>query len=453
MLLTAAPQLAGLLPSEWMAVFCLAAAVVPSVFLSRKAGFDTFGPLHLICGYFALTMAIRGLFVISSMPGLIAFAPDDLVSRALALATLGILGIQAGYYLSAGKRLARRWGLPDYLQSESEVPASRLLAAAACGFLAMAAFAWVTGGQSPTEEAVLGSAGLFWLVPLFYVVPFALYLLVLNHEGEEWRMRDIVFAAVLLALIFAFEMVRGSKGWGMRPLYYAMVLYHYRRRCIGIIKAALLGVTAFLAAAYLLLTQRVFDYDFAASGELLQRLLATPEQFFGVLISRFYGLDSLMVCMRMVESSGHYFWGSSFRELFYWFIPRALWAGKPYSFSYQFAVPFSDYTGYANDAFVTPSFFGELYLNFGVCGILFGSVAFGIVARAVYEWLIVDRANRRCQLLYAVILLHMIFLVEAPIAVHLALACSEILPLVLLLWLAQGKQSELPAPVIAVPQP
>jgi len=251
-------------------------------------------------------------------------------------------------------------------------------------------------------------------------------------------------------LILGFEMVRGSKGWVMRPLYYAMILYHYRRRCIGIFKAVLLGLSAFLASAYFLLTQRVFDYDFGASGELVQTLLATPEQFFGVLISRFYGLDSLMVCVRMTESSGHYLWGSSFIELFYWFIPRALWAGKPYSFSYQFAVPFSDYTGYASEAFVTPSFFGELYLNFGICGILVGSVAFGIIARAVYEWLIVDRNSRKCQLLYAVILLHMMFLVEAPIVVHLVLACSEILPLVLILWLAQRKSSEISVPRITV---
>jgi len=52
--------------------------------------------------------------------------------------------------------------------------------------------------------------------------------------------------------------------------------------------------------------------------------------------------------------------GSSLAELFYWFIPRAIWPGKPITFSFSFAQLFQSYVGWGGEAYASTTLFGEL---------------------------------------------------------------------------------------------
>ncbi len=257
-----------------------------------------------------------------------------------------------------------------------------------------------------------------------------------DREKKFRASSDLFWNLALLVIIVAFETIRGSKGWILRPFFYGMILYHYRTRQVGILKTVGCGLGIFCVSIFFLLSQRVFGYDFVATWEFLKASLDSPGQVFNMLLGRFYGLDSLIVCLRLVRSSGHFLWGSSFTELLYWFIPRAIWPNKPSSFSYRFSSPFSFYTGSGGNAFDTPSFFGEFYLNFGICGIIIGAIAFGVLARTIYEYLVVRGSTNRAILLYGVLLLHFMFFVEGPVAVQVALMCSELLPLLILFLLS-----------------
>jgi len=143
-----------------------------------------------------------------------------------------------------------------------------------------------------------------------------------------------------------------------------------------------------------------------------------------------------MFSLRYVEALRGHLWGASLAELLYWFIPRALWPGKPYTFTYTISNTFSDFTGIGEGSFVNFSFPGEMYLNFGILGVVVGAFLFGLAARAVYLYLIRIQATGISVLVYAVLLLHLLLFVEGPVAAQTGLLLSEVLPLLLLIYVA-----------------
>jgi Putative O-antigen polymerase len=147
------------------------------------------------------------------------------------------------------------------------------------------------------------------------------------------------------------------------------------------------------------------------------------------------------VIIEHVRQTGHYLMGSSLAEVLYWFVPRGIWPGKPYTFSYSFGRLFASYTGWGGDAFATTTVFGELYLNFGILGVVAGSFIFGVFARAIYAYLIGKVRTRSAIILYAICLIQLVEFTEGPIGAHVALMTSEVAPFLLLLYVTWAAAS------------
>ena len=220
---------------------------------------------------------------------------------------------------------------------------------------------------------------------------------------------------------------------------YPLVFFHYKRRKLPPLKTALIGTVAlsglFLCGVIGDLYVRKFDYDSGDTLRFLYSNLEDPRQLFDMLLSRFYGIDAIAVIIEHVRLTGHYLMGSSLAEVLYWFVPRALWPDKPFTFSFTFGQLFQSYVGWGGEAYASTTMFGELYLNFGVFGVIAGSFLFGIIIRSFYVYLIGRIQTKSAIMLYAICLLGTVEFTEGPIGAHVALMVSEAAPFVMLLYM------------------
>jgi hypothetical protein len=428
-------------------LLCLAVGLAPAmVGAATRRRFDLFEPIHLISAAFTLITGVRALYLITYRTAVYTRIPsDDLIGAALALSILGLLAVYAGYYSGVGDNLAasmRPWRA--LWVGEFRYPPTIIAIAAFIGLASMI----VLGGEAASLEgqrSVLDEAGMFWLVPLSFCAPFALYMMLLNLQQQRANLARLSAFGCMLFLIVTFFLLRPSKIWIFRLVFYPLVFYHYRRRKLPPLRSALIGgvlVTIFFACmviahAYVY----AFGYD---SGETLRYLSArldNPRVFVDLLLSRFYGIDSIAVIIGHVRQTGHYLMGSSLAEVLYWFVPRAVWPGKPYTFSYTFGRLFGGYVGWGEGSFATTTLFGELYFNFGILGVVAGSFIFGVFARAVYAYLIGKIQTKSAIILYAICLIQLVEFTEGPIGAHVALMSSEVAPFLILLCLTWAASS------------
>jgi oligosaccharide repeat unit polymerase len=267
----------------------------------------------------------------------------------------------------------------------------------------------------------------------------------LNLESEPANIARLIVFASLVAVIGAFFLLRPSKDWILRLFYYPLVFYHYRRSKLPALKTALAGTIAvigiFFCGVVGHLYVRKFDYDTADTLRFLNNNLDNPRQFFDLLLSRFYGIDAIAVIVEHVRRTGTFLMGSSLAELLYWFVPRAIWPDKPFTFSFTFGQLFQSYVGWGGEAYATTTLFGELYLNFGVIGVIFGSFLFGIFIRLYYIYLIRRIQSKSGIMVYAILLIQSVEFTEGPIGAHVALMVSEAVPFLMLLYISWSASS------------
>jgi hypothetical protein len=433
---------APLLAALPLGLICLAAGLVPAIVRATYRRFDIFEPIHLVIAACTLITGIRALYLIVYQTAVYSrIPPDALISGALAVSILGILSIYTGYYSGVGDRIAcsmPTW--PALKIGEYSYPSSTVALAALIGVVSMA----VLGGEIADVEgqrSVLDSAGLFWLMPLSYCAPFALYMMILNLEHESANLTRLLGFLCMFAIIMAFFLLRPSKDWIVRLFYYPLVFIHYRRHKLPPFRTALVGAAAaialFVGGLIGHLYVRTFAYSSADTLRYLNSHLENPREVYDLLLSRFYGIDSIAVIIEYVRHTGHFLMGSSLAEVFYWFVPRAVWPGKPYTFSFTFGRLFQSYVGWGGEAYASTTMFGELYLNFGLLGVAAGSFWFGLLIRAVYVYLIGREQTKSAIMLYSIMLIQLVEFTEGPIGAHIALMLSEVAPFIMILYVTR----------------
>ena len=423
-------------------LICLALGLLPALVRATRRRFDIFEPIHLVIAAFTLLTGVRALYLISYGTAVYLRLPSEgLLSAALALSILGMLATYAGYYSGVGDRLALSVPpSPSLRIGELRYPPTTIALAALIGLVSMGVLGNELAGLEG-QRSVLDSAGLFWLMPLSYCAPFALYMMLLNLEHEPANFARLLVFLSMLTVILAFFLLRPSKDWIMRLFYYPLVFVHYRRRKLPPLRSALIGIVGLIAifawGVIGHLYVKAFAFNSADTLRFLNGHLENPREFFDLLLSRFYGIDSIAVIIEHVRHTGHFLMGSSLAEVFYWFIPRALWPDKPYTFSFTFGRLFESYVGWGGDAYASTTMFGELYLNFGLIGVMAGSFCFGLLMRAVYVYLIGRIQTKSAIMLYSIILIQLVEFTEGPIGAHVALTVSEVAPFVMILYVTR----------------
>jgi hypothetical protein len=347
------------------------------------------------------------------------------MSTALALATTGMIATYCGYCLPLGDRIADLSPKPSFLLAgENQYPDIVIFSAAGAGICGLTLFAAIGGGHKGID--VTSAAGTFWMTPMINLLPVSLLLLLLNCGRGQLTLRQILGAGFLGSSVLAAFLIFSSKLFIIETVYVGLVLYHYRVRRLRASLVIALIVAAFVsmqcAKLYLLLYTESLSL-------MLSNLTQSWNSLWMQLFSRFYGLDS-MVAILIHTRRVHYEWGSSFAELLYWWIPRAIWPQKPFSWSYQFGFILQKYNSAEAGSFSAPTFLGELYLNFGLGGLIAGSVLAGIAARAAYVYFVRRVGTKSALLIYGLVLVHLGQLCESTVAVAAALSLAHIVPLI-----------------------
>jgi oligosaccharide repeat unit polymerase len=150
-----------------------------------------------------------------------------------------------------------------------------------------------------------------------------------------------------------------------------------------------------------------------------------------------YGIDqnlSLEQVLVAVPAYRPYVGGFSFLSPFVAFVPRELWPNKPTTAWAYMAGYSTIFAASPNAAF---SFWGELYLNFGMIGVLLGSLLAGIVAQRWFRFYLAYRQSVPITLLYYMSLAAFAFTVRGDFQAAMTPTIYPMAIVLLLLFLSR----------------
>jgi Putative O-antigen polymerase len=401
--------------------------------VSWRTSRDPFAPLLPVTGYLFLGMGIRGLALREGwLPNKYNVPLGDqwLTVSVWLLATAATLACVFGYRSGTGVRLGRRWGRARWTGTRwpQEVVAGFAWAAALIGVASLILlrhrFAGVAGfGQTPAAVVSQTSEGGLFAIDMLAYFPLIGVLLTWRRAGLGPLGR--LACLVNLAIVVGWFLLAGRKSLLFELILGLVLVRHYlHRRVSG------RALVALVVPALILVSATFYFKDYGFNGQAIKDQYSQQpawEAIVDPLLDRSYQFDAATMIVAKTTSVDDYRLGSTFEDLLWFYVPRQWWPGKPVSFGYSFAQEFFPGAN-LTDAY-TPSMVGELYLNFGVIGVVFGFYLFGLVLRACYE-AFARRGTQLATAVYVVVLFRLTNMVEGPISTHIEFLMAEVLPLV-----------------------
>jgi Putative O-antigen polymerase len=415
----------------WL-ILCLAFALACRV--SWRTTHDTFAPLIPVTAYLFLGFGIRGIALREGwLPNFynVPIGNQWLIASVWLLAAAAIVSCVLGYRSGTGPRIGQRWGRAAWVHArwprtfvEGFAVTTALIGAASLVLLRHR-FASVSDfGQTPAAVVSQTSEGGLFTIDMLAYFPLAGVLLTWRrrHVGPIGRLATIVNLAILIAW-FALA---GRKSLLFELVIGLVVLRHYLRKRIRGSTVLMLVVPALILVS---LAFYFKDYGFRTAA-IAAEYSKKPawEAVVDPLLDRSYQFDAATMIVDKTRSVSDYRLGSTLDDLLWFYVPRQWWPDKPVSFGYGFAAEF--FPGGSQTASYTPSMVGELYLDFGVLGVIFGFYLFGLVLRACYEAFAVRRTYLATAV-YVIVLFRLTNMVEGPVSTHIEFLLAEILPLVM----------------------
>lgn len=424
----------------WLCAWLIFLAVaVLSWRVSWQTSHDPFAPLLPVTAYLFLGVGIRGLalrehWVQNSYN--VPVGNQWLAAAVWLLGALATISCMVGYRSVPAVRLGRKWVRWRWVEREwqSGTVTGYVVTTAIVGAVSIALlhhrFAGAIGfGQTPAAVASQTSkGGLFGMDMLIYF-PLTGLLVSWGRKGLSPLGQSAKWAN--LASVIAWFLLTGSKSLIFEVAIGMLILHHYLRHRISgrwlvlsIVPALILVSFAFYFKSY---GFQLHDIKSQYSEQPAWEGVVDP------LLDRSYQFDAAAMILAKTTSVNDYRLGGTFEELAWFYVPRQWWPTKPLSFSYAFPAEF--FPGDTEVASYTPSMLGELYLNFGVLGVLAGFYAFGIGLRAIY--IALSRSRSQVAIgVYAMVLFRLTNMVEGPIATHVEFLMANLLPVGLLLFVA-----------------
>ncbi len=432
------------------AAFCVVAFYPVARALATQTPIDPFEPVYVFAGTMAITFGIKGLWVMTVKSDLWGTGPilryPDLrrwVTEAFLLSAIGLVLFYFGYYGKWGKRLGKRVPLGREITTGSRLWFAVLLAFSIGTFsiglmfyrlggiravLAAPFQIWFGAGQS------WGMVGNYFLLPL---VAFSSTGWALLYVGTIRRRGPLTYLALFagFAAITAFYTVLSAKSGFLQCLLWVMVCRHY------LIKRIRLRHIAGLALLTALLSPVLYTYrTYGADPRLIwQTAVATVKNPVGMgdlLLVRFPDLEGFATIIGYVRRPKDLWYGRTFEDIVFYWIPRAWWPGKPMSSFMQVnqkIFPLAYASGYPD----TYSLTGELYLDFWIFGVL-GFFVVGLLLRALHEHYLGGQRTLRGALLYSVAVLYIFQLASGGVTGVLFNWMCDFLPALLLVWIASS---------------
>jgi hypothetical protein len=330
----------------------------------------------------------------------------------LVLALLGATAFVVGYESGLGRRLARL-----HKPTGDEPPLPRLAGAAVLmgllGALALVfALAWSGGMRAVgdviragnTADLETGAASMYAWFLVLVTIPAALVLV--RVALERRTMRLIGVASAFVALVLVQSVPFGSR-ITLLPFVGGLFVLVYLRRASrpAVATLVIVGAFAFLAS--------IFLSDFrgrATRDEGIAETIAratSPSRLESALTR---GPDSemapvLSAALTVIpEDLPHAYGRTIFGDLVVRPVPRAIWPGKPEIPRRELIAtiwPVEFERGTVNVEFSALLYF---YWDFGLLGVVVGLMVYGVLARYLYEYLLVRGPTIHGQVLFALAL-------------------------------------------------
>lgn len=444
--------------SEWLGLYGSVAMVCLICFCviwpMRIAGsrFDIANVLLLFVVYYFLMFGLYGFMNSFGLSHFLGVSYDPTSGSLTSLSTLAsvyaggvLIAVFAGYIWMPPFLTRRQDQGPREHQSSLDLGTLRRLRIAAMVALALsyagcALLIFFLGGLSaigldPTYIATTGTHGLYWAQALIWTNHWAVLINLLSYTLLR-KTRYLILTALSIPLFFIEFLLSGSKSALLFPLFGFLIVRHYcyQRITWKSLVALTVAVLVVFAAGY------AYRSTGAQGPQFEQGVVSyyqNPVVLLETVVGRFYGTDSFAIVLDSVRNGQPLLMGKSLSDLMTWYIPRWLWPGKPLSFSLTFGEDFMAGAPGAGDVYYSPSLPGELYLNFGVAGLLLGGIATGWFLRFVYRKLIEQRPRRiEAIVLYAVIAPLVASLSGGPISVVLEFVMTRVILFVFLYWVA-----------------
>lgn len=240
--------------------------------------------------------------------------------------------------------------------------------------------------------------GATWTVPFLSMpsVGLLIWLAIIARNRRRYSML-LWFLAVVIYMI-AFGML-GSRSRLLYVIVPGIVLYHFLARRLG---------RAFVVVGLVLTWGTYVWYgqirgDVYSGGDLEGGVSLTRE-WFDDYTSTHGDVSPFRNTLDIIErygERGDYLYGSTLVTPITNWIPRSIWPGKPASGAVVYTRAFFPEAAGMNITAV-PGFGGELFMNFGYSGILFGLMLTGMFARVLKEYRESDRQKIFVNIIYAV---------------------------------------------------
>lgn len=401
-------------PGLMAIVLVMCVSVLTPIWLQwRKGTLDLYEPIHILG---LLNTIYFGFGAIWAMNDPIKVAYDShlppYIPGASFLCMLGMLAMQIGYWGFWRRRVKTRGTVWMPVNSLFlTIPAS-------LGFLGHVAEAAVERGSSLPLVGGLTSA-VSQFAPL-YSFAWALGFLLLLSGTCSRQIKTIVLFGMVPATGLVIAMLLNNKSLLLvlagTPL---VALWYTKRKVPWVPLTALLLILVFIVFPFNNLIRNIdAEIPFMTRVEMTLNRISKwnsdkyMDRSVGNFTERLAMVNSVAVVRRDVGRWVPYAKGETiFLPTVIYFIPRALWPGKPvHSFGRDFGIRFRVVNILDKETWIAPTVPGELYWNFGGLGIVFGMGLWGLGIRLLYrrygESYDLDPVNRAIQVLILIQLVH-----------------------------------------------
>ncbi len=400
-----------------------------------KRNSDLFEPVYWAAAYFFLLFVIRPIFDLMLGSVFLGEPPFDLeTSNAFNLALLYLIPsfvmFLLGYYSRFGVMFAQALPTMPLLWDSKKLTISLplMLAVGFISFLLLIQsfggwFSYLAGKQHTLTAA---GQGYLLLGVSFLQIALAASLTQTFITGKG----KVLVYAILLPLVLLMGLISGSKGNFLLPILMLLVSMHYLKKRIKFKKIAVFVLFVVISIPIFNVYRVVTDVsDVGVAGASVIAGLNVNEMMRHV-VSRFYGIDSLVYIIRDTPEVMDYQLGKTVAPLAVVWIPRAVWEDKPIiSFGKTFADTYYQDYFLGTGTSASPTILGEAYINWHLPGMLIISLLCGIGIKMVYVYLIRLHLGAPSIFIYSQMLIFLFIFWESSIAGFIARVVS-----LLMLW-------------------
>jgi hypothetical protein len=402
----------------WLPLVLTATACLALVVWGLVVDRDTLSPGVLFGLTFFVLYVLRPLYIISSGrwgptrqldDRSVASLPADALARTSWIAFLGVGMLAVAYVFHRGRAISA--GPED--RRRSETPQLRLvnlrLAIVLTGGLAAYAY-WSlirqTGGFQAYLTALSARGGFFFGRAYIVMVGFPLKIVTLVFVAtllsrRRLARRHVWVAGFLVVAVSVGDFLTGGRaGLLLGTLLPVLLIRHYLRsrvRLLGLATCVAVGLVLFVGSR-VVTRDAVYAHE-SRAAVFVSAIRHIPTTTVGGREA--IDFDSLLTLVS--QPSLRRARGGTYIPILTFPIPRAVWANKPAGGGDTWFTEtyFPEYYATGGHTETSISFIGEAYANFGVAGVLFGSLLVGMLLSFLYTRF-VEQRDVRGVVLYSI---------------------------------------------------